>query len=147
MLVTIKKRAPKNGGCWLARINRPLYFEKNGRRSRAAIINRTARSVFFVVDPIIRFLFFPAGGHEFNEILLSRWRAWPGQARQRPGRKKSGIDSKERPELAGYNHRKGLREKKRKIKTERPRELESSIQGFFRDAYVCLRNTLVGRVF
>ena len=111
MFVTKKKTGPeKNGGCWLVRINRPLYFEKNGRRSGAAIINRSARSVFFVAEPESLFPLFLVG---ITNLMKSCY-AGGGTGLARPGKgvaEKTAIDSKKRPRLAGCNHRRGLGEK------------------------------------
>ena len=126
MRSTKKKTGPKkNGGCWLARINRPLYFEKNGRRSRAAIINRSARSVFSG-RPHNSFSSFLVGGTSLMKSCYAG--GGPGLARQ--GKVLAEItatESTKRPEPEGCNHRKGLNKNR---KTRRLRGHESSIRDF-----------------
>ena len=96
MLVNKKTGPEKNGACWLARIIRPLYFEKNGRRSRAAIINRRACSVFSWPTPQYLFCFFLVGGTN----LMHSCYGVGGAGQARPGKgvaEKTAIDSKNGP--------------------------------------------------
>ena len=136
MLVTKKNGPQKNWAGWLARINRPLYFEKNGRRSRAAIINRRACSVFSWPTPQSLFCFFLVGGPN----LMKSCYGGGGTGQARPGKgvaEKNGNRFKKTAPAGGIQSSQRAQRKKRKIKTERPRELESSIRGFyFRDKHV-----------
>ena len=132
---TTKNGPQKNGGRWLARINRPLYFEKNGRRSRAAIINRRAGSVFSWPNPKSLFYFFLVGG---TDLLKSCYGGGgTGQARRGKGvAEKNGYRFKKTARAGGPQSSQGAERKTRKIKTQRPRELESSIRSFFIDQHV-----------